>query len=196
MEGLELFELNPVFFESNNVIEESPALENTIKPGNTVPTEEHHLIPNGVKNNPVIEQARNGGFKQDGAENKLTLDKFQKATGEGEHGNHPNYNNEVARRLEQFRKDNPNATPKEAAEFTRNLVKELKETINNNPGTKINDLFKTTIIQPKDATNVIKVLPLTPPGLPPSPPPPTPDPYKPRPPPPPPDPHKDDPRWT
>jgi hypothetical protein len=71
------------------------------------------------------------------------VENFNKATGEGQHGNHPSYNTEMGKRLGQATQDNPNATPSEAASVVRGLVKEVRGLIQNNPGTKINDLFKS-----------------------------------------------------
>lgn len=160
LEGLEFifpfFEVPPMFppiMETNNIIPK-PVIENIIKTSGEIGTktsevvskapkiEEHHLIPKELKNNPIVESARKGGFKFEGKENKIPLEKYQRATGEGQHGNHPNYSSEVMQRLAKFQEENPNATPKQAAEFVRNLVKDLQTEINNNQGTKVNDLFK------------------------------------------------------
>lgn len=105
----------------------------------------------------LLLKPREGGFKFEGAENKLTVERFSKATGEGQHGNHPNYNTEITNRLSQFRKDNPNATPEQAAQFVRGLAQEMKGAIQNNPQTKVNDLFKSmssTPAMPRDNTTV------------------------------------------
>jgi hypothetical protein len=62
--------------------------------------------------------------------------------------------------LAEYKKDNENASPEENAEFLRNIVKDVRELINNNPTKKINDLFKVTMpANVSDATRVIKVLP-------------------------------------
>jgi|GEM_PF-3025593 len=52
-------------------------------------TEYHHLIPRALKNHEVVKAAREEGFKFEGAENKIPVSKFSKATGEGQHGSHP-----------------------------------------------------------------------------------------------------------
>ncbi|OXA65291.1 hypothetical protein B0A58_16140, partial [Flavobacterium branchiophilum NBRC 15030 = ATCC 35035] len=106
-------------------------------------TEIHHLIPRGVKGNDVVKAARDEGFKFEGAENKVPLEKFSKVTGEGQHGNHPNYNKGVLEKITEFAKANEGATPKDALNFIRNLTNELKQTIKNNPDTKVNDILKT-----------------------------------------------------
>jgi hypothetical protein len=115
---------------------------------------DHHIVPENLKNDPVVRLGRQGGFKYDGKENKIPLEQFNKATGEGRHSKHPNYTSEVQQRLNKFQEENPNATPQQAAEFLRNLVKDLQQTINNNPGTKVNDLFSTppSSVSPTDNT--------------------------------------------
>ena len=92
------------------------------------------------------------------------MQKFSKETGEGQHGNHPQYTKEIGKKLAEFRKDNPNATAEEATQFVRNLVKDTKETIANNPSKKINDLFKDVKVAiASDATqNVINIPSITP----------------------------------
>jgi hypothetical protein len=82
-------------------------------------------------------------LKFEGNENKGAREKFSKGSGEGQHGNHPNYSSEIGRRLAEFREKNPGASPEEAAKFLRNVVKDVKEKINNNPDKKVNDLFKS-----------------------------------------------------
>ena len=51
-----------------------------------LPKEEHHIIPRSLGKHDVVKAAREGGFKLEGKENKMTVDKFSKATGEGQHG--------------------------------------------------------------------------------------------------------------
>jgi hypothetical protein len=118
-------------------------------------TQSHHLFPRQFKEMKLLNQ-RKGGFKFEGKENKMERQKYNKEAGGGQHGGaHPNYNNEVGKRLTQFKKDNPNSTPEQAAKFARGLVKEMKETIQNNPNTKVNDLFKAaTPVIPKDNTAI------------------------------------------
>jgi RHS repeat-associated protein len=144
----------PIAMENNNVMPRTAVVEQVVKTGTEVGAkvseagtktpkiEDHHLIPSELKTNPVVRSARDGGFKFEGNENKIPLNKFEKATGEGQHGNHPNYTSEVAQRLAKFQEDNPNFTPKDAAQFVRNVVKDMQTEISNNPGLKTNDLFK------------------------------------------------------
>jgi len=123
--------------------------------------QEHHVIPRGVKGNEVVRDAIKEGFKFEGAENKITVEKFSKATGNGRHGNHPSYNKGVLDKLGEFGKaaegSKTTEGSKTALDFLRNLTQDLKETIKNNPDTKINDLFKpqTTTIS-IDNTSVKK----------------------------------------
>jgi RHS repeat-associated protein len=122
--------------------------------------EEHHVIPRGVKGNEVVKDAISEGFKFEGAENKISVEKFSRATGNGRHGNHPSYNKGVLDKLGEFGKATEGSKTTEgssALEFLRNLTQELKETIKNNPDKKINDLLKSEIAPVKrDNTSVKK----------------------------------------
>ncbi|WP_268849233.1 AHH domain-containing protein [Flavobacterium aestivum] len=110
-------------------------------------TEIHHLIPRAAKGNDVVKQGIEEGFKFEGAENKMPLEKFSKSTGNGRHGNHPSYNKGVLDKLGEFGKTAEGSKTTEgsktALEFLRNLTQELKETIKNNPDKKINDVLKS-----------------------------------------------------
>lgn len=107
--------------------------------GETV-TESHHVIPRQLKGDGVVEAAREDGFEFEGQENRVPVEKYSKATGEGRHGNHPSYNKAVGELL----KAGPGKlTP---VEFVRNLVSDLKTQIKNNPTTKINDLLKSNVV--------------------------------------------------
>jgi hypothetical protein len=117
-------------------------------------TQEHHIIPNQWKGHEVVREARQEGFKQDGKENKIDVEKFEKNSGDGRHGNHPEYNKEILRKLTDFEKSNPTRTPKESLDFFRKTVQELKEVINKNSDTKINDLFNANVVTPTDNTRV------------------------------------------
>ena len=103
----------------------------------------HHLIPKALRRMKAVRDARRGGFKFEGKENKMPLEKFSKETGKGRHGNHPKYTAEVQRRITEFQeKMGENIKPENAAKFAKELTKDLKDFIKNNPDTKINDLFK------------------------------------------------------
>jgi YD repeat-containing protein len=161
-EGLELVEFG-FFYETNIAIPRTGIIETATRlsiPKTEISVmnpvspimEKHHLSPNGEKGHEVVKEAREGGFKQDGKENKMPVEKYSKETDDGQHGSHPNYNKEVRGRLDKFKELNPERTGKESLDFVRGMVKELKETIQNNPQTKINDLFKTNMVAPIDAT--------------------------------------------
>ncbi len=110
----------------------------------------HHIIARAFRYNRTVQQARREGFKFEGQENKIELEKFSKQTAEGRHGSHPSYNKELGERLKNFETENPGASGPEALDFIRNTVKDLKGTIENNPATKINDLFKGIEIDLRD----------------------------------------------
>jgi RHS repeat-associated protein len=168
LEGLEWFGL-PLIGNSTSFFR-GPIIENIVKPlaeisektvegggkagetGNKVPKiEDHHKIPGEFKDDPVVQTGRDGGFKFEGAENKMPIEKFARSSGQGRHGNHPKYNNEFARRLANFKENNPSPTPQQAADFLRAMAKDFAETIKNNPKTKINDLFGSALpAQAKD----------------------------------------------
>jgi RHS repeat-associated protein len=118
----------------------------------TSKSQEHHILPRGLKGNEVVEAAREGGFKFEGKENKMGVEQYSKATSEGQHGNHPSYNKAVGEKLGEFAKNNPEYTTADALKFVRGLVSDLKQTINNSPTTKINDLFK---LPAQDGTKVV-----------------------------------------
>jgi RHS repeat-associated protein len=120
--------------------------------GRVVNEEQHHLIPRQLKGNDVVKAAREEGFKFEGKENKIGVEKYSKSTGEGRHGNHPDYNTEVGNKIGQFKTDNPGYTPKQGLGFIRGLSNGLKQMIENNPSTKVNDLFKANSVAPSDAT--------------------------------------------
>ncbi|WP_225980118.1 DUF6443 domain-containing protein [Pseudobacter ginsenosidimutans] len=162
LEGLEWLGLP--LLGSNPTVLRGPIIEQVIKPtlevggkaaevgaktsevGNKVPKmEEHHIIPRELKGERLVQAARKEGFKFEGKENKIPLEKFDKSTGEGQHGPHPNYTNEISKRFVEFQDKNPNWTPQQAIDFIRGTVKDLKESINSNPQTKLNDLFKSVL---------------------------------------------------
>lgn len=144
LEGLELAPFVRVAFGTSDAIKLSTEVSTKVSEtgGETTQIsskfEWHHLIPRALKDNELIRAARDEGFKFEGAENKVPLEKFSRATGRGQHGSHPKYNNALKEKL--------NAGPGEGVkpiEFVRNLATEIKEKIETNPQTKINDLLKT-----------------------------------------------------
>ncbi|PQJ10493.1 hypothetical protein CJD36_010985 [Flavipsychrobacter stenotrophus] len=105
---------------------------------------DHHVNPAQLKQNPVMQAARRAGFKFEGKENKVPLEQFSKETGKGQHGNHPNYNEQVKNQYDQFEEGNPSYSDEEALNFIRNTTSKNIETIKKNPGVKLNklDLFR------------------------------------------------------
>jgi len=124
--------LMPLFEESS--IRPSPVIETATKTGETFKNpNDHHLIPRQLKNHEIVKQAREEGYKFEGKENKLTVEKYSKTTGEGTHGNHPKFNEQVKQLLDEVPKT-------DALNGVRNVRNIAKDAINNNPDTKINDL--------------------------------------------------------
>ena len=123
-----------------------------------LPKEEHHIIPRSLGKHDVVKAAREGGFKLEGKENKMTVDKFSKATGEGQHGKHPKYTEQLRKEFEKYAEGNPNASPEQSANFVRGKVSNAKNAIENNPNTKVNDLELKSLTLPTDGIKVTKPL--------------------------------------
>ena len=123
--------LMPLFEESSikpTIVETATKTEESFKNPN-----DHHLIPKQYKDHEVVKLAREEGFKFEGKENKLTVEKYSKTTGEGTHGNHPKFNEQVKQLLDEVPKS-------DALNGVRNVRNIAKDAIKNNPDTKINDL--------------------------------------------------------
>jgi RHS repeat-associated protein len=104
----------------------------------------HHLIPQAFKNTiEAVKQAVKEGFDFDGEENLTPQEKFVKNTGKGVHGNHPKYNNAIKGQIQNAIKANPNASP---LDIVRAVANNARQTINNNPGTKINNLYSLNFL--------------------------------------------------
>ncbi|MBB3187866.1 RHS repeat-associated core domain-containing protein [Microbacter margulisiae] len=112
--------------------------------------EDHHILPRSLKNNPVIREARNNGFKFEGKENKMPVEKFVRQTGEGQHGNHPNYTEQINNKLSDFQ----NAQGDNATKAVRTIVRNVRQVIQNNPNVKINDLHLMNDVAPIDHTMI------------------------------------------
>jgi hypothetical protein len=138
-------------------------MSNADKVVRILPKEEHHLMPRSLKGNDVVRAAREGGFKLDGKENKMPLDKFNRATGEGQHGKHSNYTEQIKDKLVDYEKRNPNFSPEEAVKFVREIISKAKNDIESNPSTKINDLKLNEMALPSDNTKVSKPVIVSPP---------------------------------
>lgn len=114
-----------------------------------------HLIPKALRNHRIVRLARKAGFDftKNGGENTIQLEQFLKSNGKGVHGNHPKWNARVLQRLNDFMRKNPNCSPEKAMDFCRNLVKNLKEKIENKPDVKINDIKSTSPVNDKEKDN-------------------------------------------
>jgi len=90
----------------------------------------HHIIPQEHKTLPIVRAAVRCGFLFNRDENLLSLEKLNKHTGNGRHGNHPKYNEWVFRlldnALDRFMEDYDR--PPNDCE-SRDLVMEVKEFI-------------------------------------------------------------------
>lgn len=127
-----MFRLLPLL--ENSSVRPSPVIETATKTGeNFKNPNDHHLIPRQYKNHEIVKQAREEGYKFEGKENKLTVEKYNKTTGEGTHGNHPKFNEQVKQLLDEVPKS-------DALNGVRNVRDIAKDAIKNNPDTKINDL--------------------------------------------------------
>ncbi|MCT2561808.1 RHS repeat domain-containing protein [Chryseobacterium herbae] len=154
LEGLEWVSalIRAVPLLENSSVKPSPIVETVTKTTETTGkvTNEHHLIPRQHKNHEIVRQAREEGYKFEGKENKLTVEKFNKTTGEGRHANHPKLNEQVKQLLDKIPKS-------EALNGVRNLRDKAKDAINNNPDTKLNDLKLKTA--PPVETDNLRVTP-------------------------------------
>ena len=117
--------------------------------------EQHHIIPKSLKGSDVVKAAKDGGFKIDGKGNKISVDKFSKATGKGQHGKHPNYTEQIKNMLKKEINRNQDKSPQKALDAVNKVISKAKNMIENNPNTKINDLNLERIVVPIDNTKVI-----------------------------------------
>jgi RHS repeat-associated protein len=143
---------SPIIQQAARIINQTG--KEVIKPGPTVEAakslpkmENHHLIPRALKGEEMVKDAIKEGFKFDGKENKVPVEKFSKQTGEGQHGNHPKYTEHIRDKLTDFQEKNPSPTGQQALEGIRGIVSEVKNIIETNVKVKINDLFQS-IVQP------------------------------------------------
>ena len=77
--------------------------------------------------------------------NSRALKKYTKLTGEGLHGNHPQYDIYVQKSFSNFKIDNPGFTPELAKDFLENeLIPELDELIElaKSSGLNLNEYFR------------------------------------------------------
>ena len=66
------------------------------KAADVVKMEKHHIIPKQLMDHPSVKEAISEGFKFNGSDNIISLEKYVKNTNTGRHGNHPAYTDKVA----------------------------------------------------------------------------------------------------
>ena len=108
------------------------------KTADGVKMEKHHIIPQQYKSHPLVQDAINEGFKFNGQENIISLEKYSKATNQGRHGNHPAYSDQIETQLDLHSKGEGTAT-----ERINSIINKARTDIEAQPNVKINDLFKT-----------------------------------------------------
>ena len=96
----------------------------------------HHIIPKKHRTHKLVQAAEAEGFKFNGKENLIEVESFSKMNGRGRHANHPKYNKQVKKMLDNA--ENGVGTPSEKLQV---VIEQLNEKIKNNPDKKINDLF-------------------------------------------------------
>jgi hypothetical protein len=126
-------------------------LEDDCKGLDLVKYERHHIIPKERADHPLVVAALKCAdkFYFNGEDNLITLEKYSKDTGQGRHGNHPDYNDWVQELLDQLRRnyiirygDGP-FDPCISKDLIIELIDEtLRPAINEDPKEKINDLGK------------------------------------------------------
>ncbi|MBB6500929.1 DUF6443 domain-containing protein [Pedobacter cryoconitis] len=116
----------------------------------------HHLIPQVLRGTiDLVKEAIREGFGFDKEENLSLQEKFGKATGKGVHGNHPKYTEAIKGQLKESAKNNPGSS---ALDIVRGVANNARQTIINNPGVKINDLFNLYFLVPSK-TRIPNVIP-------------------------------------
>jgi RHS repeat-associated protein len=133
-------------------------MQTTDKMVKTIPKEEHHLIPKSLGKHTVVEKAKKAGLKFDGKENKISVDKYSKATGEGQHGKHPQYTRQIRDKLDQVWRGNSQMTPEQALKVLRDIISNAKSNIENSPNVKINDLQLKMHVIPIDNLRINKIV--------------------------------------
>jgi RHS repeat-associated protein len=133
-------------------------MQTTDKMVKTMPKEEHHLIPKSLGKHTVVKKAKKAGLKFDGKENKISVDKYSKATGEGQHGKHPQYTRQIRDELDQVWRGNSQMTPEQALKVLRDIISNAKSNIENSPNVKINDLQLKMHVIPIDNLRINKIV--------------------------------------
>ena len=93
------------------------------------------MSPVQFKDDPDIKHVRNEGFNYNGKDNIVEIKKFDKSTGSGQHGNHPNYNKQflpIAKHVIRDFKDG-------VQRFFR-LTARIRQYIQEHPDIKINEI--------------------------------------------------------
>ena len=99
--------------------------------------EKHHIIPKQLMDHPLVEEAISEGFKFNGPDNIISLEKYVKNSNTGRHGNHPAYTDKVRQLLNES--SNGKGT---ASERLHNVIDNVRTEIETKPNIKINDLYK------------------------------------------------------
>ena len=107
------------------------------KAADVVKMEKHHIIPKQLMDHPLVKEAISEGFKFNGPDNIISLEKYVKNTNTGRHGNHPAYNDKVRQLLNES--SNGKGT---ASERLHNVIDNVRTEIETKPDIKINDLYK------------------------------------------------------
>lgn len=124
-----------------NTIKQRGSLRGTLE-GIKTTEDAHHIIPvQLLKENDVVQAAvkANPPFAFNSIDNGMAIEKFVKATGQGRHGPHPNYTDQIRTKLNEWAAITPNYTPQQAKDFLDIISVDVKNTITTSSG-KINEL--------------------------------------------------------
>ena len=131
-----------------------PALRNIHArvPYFTNPKNLHHIIPNALRNNAVVQAAIRAGLKYDDVlsptsfsnGNLIPIERFIKSNGLGTHNvGHPNYTERIETLLENFRAANPGYKDVDALEYVKEIQNGVIDAVDKKPTTKLDDLSIT-----------------------------------------------------
>jgi A nuclease family of the HNH/ENDO VII superfamily with conserved AHH len=97
----------------------------------------HHIIPWAKQSHPVIQKAAqsDNAFHMNEALNGIPLSTAV------HNGSHANYDNLIAKRLDDFIRDNPNATTNQCYDALMDIINDIRAAIQNNPNIPINQLI-------------------------------------------------------
>lgn len=85
------------------------------------------IIPQQYKSYPLDQDAINEGFKFNGQENIISLEKYSKTTNQGRHGNHPAYSDQIETQLNLHSKGEGTATGQINSMITETRTKITKD---------------------------------------------------------------------